>query len=321
MSDRRGIIKLIPGAAALALLYWMSKFGLAREAIESELDSYVLLIPFICAYLIYIRWKELPRKPAASPVWAAVAFAIGLAAAVAAYHLEHGVLSQHDYLSLMTFSWVCMLWAAGFLFLGRQWMLAALIPMTLLFLTAPIPDEIVDRLETASKLASSDAASFFFALSRTPVLRDSTVFSLPGMTIQVAQECSGIHSSLVLFITSLIAANLLLRTAWRRLFLVAFVIPLGILRNGFRILVIGLLCVHISPDMINSPIHRRGGPFFFVLSLIPFFLVLWWLRKGEADCAQPRPKTGAASVLIPPLLAGSQSSFSSTTDPCLNRHP
>jgi len=62
---------------------------------------------------------------------------------------------------------------------------------------------------------------------------------------------------------------------------VAFVIPLGIVRNAFRILVIGLLCVHVGPHMIDSLIHRRGGPFFFVLSLVPLFLLLWWLRRRE----------------------------------------
>ena len=61
----------------------------------------------------------------------------------------------------------------------------------------------------------------------------------------------------------------------------AFVIPLGILRNGFRILVIGLLCVHVGPHMIDSPIHHQGGPFFFALSLVPLFLLLWWLRRQE----------------------------------------
>jgi exosortase/archaeosortase family protein len=53
------------------------------------------------------------------------------------------------------------------------------------------------------------------------------------------------------------------------------------LRNGFRILVIGLLCVNVGPQMIHSVIHRRGGPVFFVLSLIPLLLLLWWLRRGE----------------------------------------
>jgi hypothetical protein len=34
--------------------------------------------------------------------------------------------------------------------------------------------------------------------------------------------------------------------------------------------------------MIHSWIHRQGGPVFFALSLIPFFLVLIWLRKTES---------------------------------------
>jgi hypothetical protein len=33
--------------------------------------------------------------------------------------------------------------------------------------------------------------------------------------------------------------------------------------------------------MIDSVIHRRGGPIFFVLSLVPMFLLLWALRRQE----------------------------------------
>jgi exosortase/archaeosortase family protein len=58
------------------------------------------------------------------------------------------------------------------------------------------------------------------------------------------------------------------------------------LRNGFRVFVIGLLCVEIGPNMINSLIHRRGGPLFFTLSLVPLFVLLWWLRRTER-----RPKS------------------------------
>jgi len=47
------------------------------------------------------------------------------------------------------------------------------------------------------------------------------------------------------------------------------------------VLVIGMLCVRIGPAMIHSVIHRRGGPLFFALSLIPLFLLIWWLRRGE----------------------------------------
>ena len=129
--------------------------------------------------------------------------------------------------------------------------------------------------------ASADVAAWFLTVTGTPLLRDSQVFALPGIVLQVAQECSGIRSSWVLFITSLLASHLFIKSPWRRLILVAFVIPLGIVRNGFRILVIGLLCVHIGPQMIDSPIHHQGGPLFFVLSLGPLFALLWWLRRSE----------------------------------------
>jgi exosortase/archaeosortase family protein len=112
-------------------------------------------------------------------------------------------------------------------------------------------------------------------------VRHGTVFELPGIVLRVAQECSGIRSSWVLFITGLLASHLFLRTRWRRVALVAFLIPLGILRNGFRIFVIGMLCVHIGPWMIDSPLHHQGGPIFFALSLVPLFLLLLWLRRQE----------------------------------------
>src|SRR5205809_591413 len=156
-----------------------------------------------------------------------------------------------------------------------------------LIFMVPMPDAMADALETASKYASAEATNLFFNLSGTPFLRAGLFFQLPNITIAVAQECSGIRSSWVLFITSILAANLFLKTPWRRLALVAFVIPLAILRNGFRILVIGLLCVNVGPQLIHSLIHRRGGPLFFVLSLIPLFLVLWWLRKGDLRTRQP----------------------------------
>ena len=44
---------------------------------------------------------------------------------------------------------------------------------------------------------------------------------------------------------------------------------------------ISLLCVHFGPHMINSPIHRKGGPIFFAVSLVPLFILLWALYRSE----------------------------------------
>lgn len=277
------IVSFVVFLTILALLFWKPLVALALHAAGSELHSHILLIPFISAYLIHLDRKGLPREIGSPSVWLLVPLAVGLLALaqVSGWGPVNWSLGKNDYLSLMALAFYCFLIAGGFFFLGLEWMLAAAFPFAFLVFMVPLPDAMVDWLETGSKLASAEAANWFFHLSGTPVLRDGTVFQLPGMVVEVAQECSGIRSSLVLFITGLLAAHLLLKSPWRRAVLVAVVIPLGIVRNGFRILVISLLCVHVGPHMIHSDIHRRGGPVFFVLSLIPLFLLLWWLRRGE----------------------------------------
>ena len=104
---------------------------------------------------------------------------------------------------------------------------------------------------------------------------------LPGIVLEVAQECSGIHSSWVLFITSLVASHLFLESPWRRIVLVAFVIPLAIVRNSFRILVIGLLCVHVGPHMIDSSSIVKAGPSSLCCLWYRCSLLLAWLRRQE----------------------------------------
>ena len=257
--------------------------ALANYAAHSALHSYILLVPLVSAYLLYLRRDQLPKKYGADLPVGIVLLACGLGIFLFAHWLGFAGRTPADnyYFVLLALSFLCCLAAGGFLFLGRDWMRAAAFPLAYLIFMVPMPDAMADALETASKYASAEAANLFFHLGGTPFLRTGLIFQLPNITIEVAQECSGIRSSWVLFITSVLAANLFLKSSWRRLVLVALVIPLAILRNGFRIFVIGLLCVNAGPQMINSVIHRRGGPVFFVLSLIPFLLLLWWLRKGE----------------------------------------
>ena len=273
----------------LLAAFGLPLLGLANYAAGSELYSYILLVPFVSAYLLYLRRDQLPKTLVTDVPLAVVSLAAGLCVLVLIYWLDfvRQRPSDNDRLALLTLSFLCFLAAGGFFFFGRGWMRAAAFPLAYLIFMVPMPDAMADALETASKYASAEVANVLFQLSGTPFLRAGLIFQLPNITIEVAQECSGIRSSWVLLMTSILAANLFLKTRWRRFALVAFVLPLAILRNGFRILVIGLLCVNVGPQMIHSLIHRRGGPLFFMLSLIPFFLVLWWLRKGGIRTRQP----------------------------------
>ncbi len=65
---------------------------------------------------------------------------------------------------------------------------------------------------------------------------------------------------------------------------------LGIVRNAFRIFVLSELCVHVNPNFIDSPLHHRGGPIFFALSLVPFFLLVWIVKKLDGPRSSTIPK-------------------------------
>jgi len=253
---------------------------LVRHVLPSQLHSYIVLVPFVAGYLLYLQRGTLLREYRTS-ISGALILSGAAVSALAAGIWWRGSLSVNDYLALITLAYVGIIAAGGFLFLGSRWMAAAAFPIGFLVFMVPMPDVVVDAFERASVQASAETTALFFRITGTPFVQDGQVFTLPGIVLKVAQECSGIRSSWVLLITSLVASHLFLKSPWRRALLVAFVIPLGIVRNGFRILVLGLLCIYVGPQMIDSPLHHQGGPIFFLLSLVPLYGLLWWLRRKD----------------------------------------
>jgi len=269
-------------AAVLVLCFGKPLFDLMRLAASSDLYSYIPLIPIISAYLVWSQKKNLPHfsEPAVKP--AALFFAGGLAA-IASYWLasRSSALAYENYLALTILSFLLFFTSTCCLFLGKEILCAIVFPIGLLVFIIPFPIFFRQWIETFLQHGSAAAASVLFKLSGTPFFQDGLIFQLPGINLEVAPECSGIRSTIALLITSLIAGHLFLRSPWKQATLALAVIPLALLRNGFRVFVIGQLCVHVGPEMINSPIHRHGGPIFFILSLIPFFLLLIFLKKSE----------------------------------------
>jgi exosortase C (VPDSG-CTERM-specific) len=269
-------------AAVLVLCFGRPLFDLLRLAAKDDLYSYIPLIPMISLYLVWLRKKKLPDFYEPARKLAALFMAGGLVT-IAGYWFafRSASLADEDYLALTIFAFLLFFTGACYLFLGKEMLRAIAFPIGLLVFMIPFPELMRHGIETFLQYGSAAVANGLFKLSGMPVYQDGLMFRLPGFNLEVAQECSGIHSSLVLFITSLLAGQLFLRTAWKRTTLALAVIPLALLRNGFRIFVVGQLCVHVGPEMINSSIHRHGGPLFFILALVPLFLLLLFLRKSE----------------------------------------
>ena len=305
-------------AAVLSLAFFTPLLNWMRLALNSSTFSYVILIPFIVVYLVRLELKRCltandefrgSEEDAASSqgmigrlvedeaghlrrVEKLSGRQIGLAAGCWIIALVSMIVHWFSFLfgwtpspessvALTMLAYYLGLLGGGFIFLGVRTMRRLRFAAAFLVFITPFPTGVTDIIEIFFQHTSAEVSYWFLTWSGTPILRDGLSFKIPGITMRVAQECSGIRSSLVLFISSLLAGHLFLRTWWRKVVLTLFVIPLAIVRNGLRILTIGLLCVHAGPEMIDSPIHHRGGPIFFALSLIPFFLTLWWLVRSE----------------------------------------
>jgi exosortase len=174
--------------------------------------------------------------------------------------------------------------------LGLKFYRQLAFPLWFLVFAVPMPTPVTEHITVFLQHGSADAAQAFLGLSGIPMLRSGTVFQLPGFAMEVARECSGIHSTLALFITSVLAGYVLLQAKSRRWLLALAVVPLALLRNALRIFTIGQLCVLIDPEIVNTFIHKRGGPIFFLFSLIPFLLLLVFLKRSESG---QRARTGA----------------------------
>ena len=270
-------------AVLLTIAFALPLLALIRHALGNELHSHILLIPFVSAYLICRKRRDLPEVSEAS-WWGVALFGfLGAGCLALISVLGREALSPNDFLSITTASYLCFLVGGAFCLLGSAWLRALAFPVFFLIFMIPLPDQAVSSFEHWLVLGSAEVTNFFFQLTGTTFLRVSqTTFELPRIgRITVAQECSGIRSTWVLVITSLLASHLFLKSTWRRGLLVALVVPLGLLRNGFRIVTIVLLSIHVDPTIIDSALHRSGGPLFFALSLIPLFIVLWLLWRGE----------------------------------------
>jgi len=270
-------------SGVLALAFFSSLLDLLLYSVNSDLYSYIPLIPFVSAYLIWLKKEDLRRLLDRSPKPALLALASGAVVLILYWILvgQGWQVNRNDKLTLMVSAFLSLLLGGGFLFLGVGAMRAIAFPAGILFFMAPLPTFLASCITSFLQHTSAEAGYALLSLVGEPILRRGFVFQLSGMTIEVAEECSGIHSSLVLFITSLLAGYLFLRTPWKKAVLTLAVVPLAILRNGFRIFTIAMLCVHVDPAMIDSPIHRRGGPIFFLISLVPFLALLFVLRRSE----------------------------------------
>lgn len=248
--------------------------------------SQALMIPLMTAVLIYIRRKAIFERVRYDVLPGALIMIAG--AALLVFGRTANLNWQvSDQLSLSIFSILVILWGGFVAFYGTSAFKAGLFPLLFLVFCMPIPSPVMDRTIYVLQHGSADTAYVLLKLTGMPIYKDDVLFTLPGLVVEVAPECSGIRSGISLLILCLFTGNMVLRSWPRKLVLVLAAIPILIFKNALRIGTLSYLAVHVDHQILTSRLHREGGIPFFVVGLLLLYPVLQYLIKSEQPPSPP----------------------------------
>jgi exosortase len=272
-----GIFSVILVAVAFEPLRRLVQLCLAWN--EADL-SYIVMIPFISFALIYWDRRKVFLQPRTSIFPAAVLFVMG----VILYALGHsmmGTAEQQNYLAVMTAAVIALFYSGFLLFYGWPVFKAALFPMLFLSLAIPMPTWLLESFTNFLVQGSAAMVSMLFSLTGTPAYREGTTFVLPRLAINIAPECSGIRSTLGMYIVTLIAGRLFLKSNISRTLLLIVVVPVSLFKNAVRIVTLTLLALHVDMSFLTGSLHQEGGIVFMMIGLAILYPFLVLLMRSE----------------------------------------
>jgi exosortase len=282
---------------ALSLIVWRSLYALAIAAYGDDRYSHTLLVLPLSLSLIAVELKRTPVIPRYSKITGTMW--ILLAALVWSACRSKPGLSMNYGLSIDVLVLVICWLGLVIAFYGPQVFKTLLFPLLLLFLMVPLPQQAIGKIVGGLQVASTYATFTLFKVAGVPVLANGFIISLPGFDIEIAKECSGIRSSIVLVLTALIIQHFCLCSGWAKAVFVLAVVPLAIAKNAVRIFTLSMLAIKVDPDFLTGRLHHEGGIVFYLLALASLLIVLRVLQTVD-NIRSARRSTG------PPLKISEQ---------------
>lgn len=281
------------GFVALTLVvFWSPLRALASLAWNDERYTYLLAVPLLSAGMIVLRRGRILERTEWGLKTGALAVLLSLTVWLAAARWAAG-MGAVEKLSLYGAA-VALAWIACFgLCFGKAAVKAAAFPLAFLLLMAPIPEFFMHQAEVGLQHGSAEVTYPLIKLTGMSVFRDGLTFSLPGLNIEVAEECSGIRSSTVFWMTATAASYLFLGSAWSRLALIVLTVPILIFKNAVRITTLSWLGVNVSRDVLHGDLHRQGGVPFGLIAIALLIPAVAGLRKLEDRMRRRRSVTAS----------------------------
>ena len=214
-------------AGLIIALYFRVLPDLALDWWNDPGSSHGMLIPPLALYVAWIRRSVTLAEPAtadARGLWLTL---------VACLMLLVGILGAEFFLTRTSF--VVLLAGMTWTFWGPGRFRTLLFPLVLLLTMIPLPQIIYNLLAAPLQLFASEVATDIVQALGVTVYRDGNVIHLAGISLGVAEACSGLRSLSSLVTASLLVGFLQCTRIRTRIVLVALSIPVAIGMNVVRV--------------------------------------------------------------------------------------
>jgi exosortase len=275
---------LLRGAVICLALLWLYSDVLRRLAEDWWVDenySHGLLMPFIGGYAIWINRHCLFNAPRHPRRWLGGGLML-----IAVMMLLAGTVGAEFYISRVSFIAALASLVIYFFGLGHLWLL--IFPLGLFLLAVPIPTILFNQIAFPLQLLASDYAARAINLLGIPALREGNVIELAHMKLQVVEACSGIRSLMALATLSVTYAYFGESLWWRRVVLVAAVIPIAIIANAARVAGTGVMAHYKGVESAEGFMLSFSG---WLILLLPSCSCSHW----RACWASPQRSSSAQS--------------------------
>jgi exosortase len=251
--------------------------NLAGEAISSEW-SYCALVPFISAWLIWRLWPELRAAPKRGHASGYVLLAVGFLVYLV------GFLAENHYVAFVAMELIY----AGLIVLFLGWEVMRLVAFPWAFMMFMWPYDFLVDAALQLRLVMAFLSHHTLELIGVPnILQGTAILSFPGASapfaIDIADPCSGIRSLFALIMISAVYSFLFFRTFWKQALIILLAIPLAILGNLVRLVLLTLGTIHfgslfaIGTDAQPSWFHEGAGYLVYAVNLGGLVAAVSWL--------------------------------------------
>lgn len=256
-----------PVLAGLLVLGIPTLINVARESWTGETGVHGPIVLATGIWLFAQRWHELrqirvPGNPAL------------VAALILPSLLVYVFGRAFDFLAVEVFAFGGVLLGVFYGAFGGEALRRMWFPIVYLLFVIPIPGWVIDTVTGPLKAYVSHSATYLLGAAGYPIVREGVTLYVAQYQLLVEDACAGLNSLISLTAISLFYIYVLHNASWRyALFLMLWIVPVALLANLLRVIILVLITYHFGNAAAQGFLHSTAGLVMFATALLGIFAV------------------------------------------------